>query len=123
MCFLHTHMKILTDDVLQAYDELGGIDYLLSQPKLLERILIRLIKQSAPPSELIVDLSQEMPWLDFANRLSYKSFPIVSGVDDIEHRALSSAPDSWKPSTISPQEEFDRLPPLPPKTTPDIVIK
>jgi hypothetical protein len=110
-------MNILTEDVLQAYDELGGIDYLMSQPKLLERILIRLVKQQAPQPEVIINLSVDLPWLDFNQRLAYRhsASPEALGATDVAHRALpaeESAPLLELATTLEPRKAVrDSAPP------------
>jgi hypothetical protein len=69
-------MDPLKQDVLQAYEELGGINYLMREPALLKRILVRLVKQQAPQPEVIIDLARDMPWLNFTSRLSYKDYTV-----------------------------------------------
>jgi hypothetical protein len=153
-----THPKnILTEDVLQAYDELGGIKYLEQHPELLQRILLKIVNTPDPAPSIIIDMTNYAPWMDWKRRLSYRqgedigALPSPDDVTDIVPRALPSGEAqqtgnpistiqseipsstheaqtlelerSWKPSTISPQQEFDRLPPLPPRSKPDIEIK
>ena len=62
-------MDKLLQDALQAYNELGGEEYLEKHPELLERIL--LYKMSKIATEQTIDLVIEIPWLD-RNRLSYR---------------------------------------------------
>jgi len=64
--------SFLKTDVLQAYDELGGINYLYANPALMERILLRMMKEPLPQPSTVIYLSDEAPWIDFSQRLSYK---------------------------------------------------
>ena len=84
----------LKADILQAYDELGGIDYLYENPALMERILLRMLKQQAPLPALTVVLSEEAPWIDFSQRLAYKT-ESRENTTDVAFRE-TSAPTPWK---------------------------
>jgi hypothetical protein len=108
-----------------SYDE-----FLEENPGFHQKFLLSMVKEPLPPGPARVDVN--ISWLS-ANRLSYKAVEAVDDATDIVPRALPSGEvheaqaleleRSWKPSTISPQQEFDRLPPLPPRSKPDIEIK
>lgn len=83
-----TSESFLKQDVLQAYAELGGYSYLVQQPKLLEAVLLRLIKkpETTGTSAIVIDLQKLVPWMDFGNRLSYQRESLKSEVTDVVPR-------------------------------------
>jgi hypothetical protein len=73
--------KVLLNDVLKAYEQMGRVDAFVKDEKLLEAVLLKLFAQQAPQPEIIINLTAEMPWLDFENRLSYKQGALSASLD------------------------------------------
>ena len=100
----------LKEDILAAYDQLGGYSYLLKNSDLMERILLRMIKQPNPLPTLVIDLNSEFPWLDYGQRLSYKHAVSAETAPPPQVKALALG---WKkPQETSEtrlREDIDKL--------------
>jgi hypothetical protein len=81
-------------DILQAYDQLGGINYLYNHPALMERILLKILKQPAPQPSLTINLLVDIPFVNWNNRLSYRE----SGPELVQEtpRITASEPTPWR---------------------------
>jgi len=89
--------NIIAEDILFAYDALGGIEYLKKHPALLERILLKIVSSAAPQPNIVIDMSQYAPWIDWRQRLQYKEItgPSTSAVR-IEHPIEDAKLVSWR---------------------------
>jgi len=101
-------MDKLLQDALQAYNELGGEDYLEKNPELLERILLYKMtkQQEAPELEVVI----EIPWLS-RDRLAYRTEGNVEDAKLIEQSASRDAPSA----ALSPRLDLNPWKPAPPE--------
>ena len=81
----------LMQDVLRAYRDGGGYKVFVNDERLLEAVLLKLFKQEAPQPMLILDLVQEIPWMNWGDRLAYKQGALVGNVEDVAFRAMPSS--------------------------------
>lgn len=103
--------------VLRVARENKGYDAFLRQyPGFHQKALLAMMRESSPPGPARVDVN--ISWLS-PERLAYKQAEVIEqGATDV------TDVQSWKPNSISPRQEFDRLPNLPTdEGLPDIVIK
>ena len=99
--------NILKEDILQAYDELGGIEYLRRNPELLQRILLKIV--NAPTQEAKTRTVIDLPWLDWGSRLSYRE-QRASRLPDIEDiEVIRSWKDGERPADPGTQEFLEGL--------------
>lgn len=92
---------VLLQDILQAYHDAGGVNCFLKDEKLLEAVLLKLFAQPTPPPAVVIDLSIHAPWINWSNRLQYKTAPLELVQDAPSERPIEQRPTiieegSWK---------------------------
>jgi hypothetical protein len=81
----------LRKEALKAFKQLGGAKYLLKNPVLLEKILVRMAGEAPPPAQQNTTVQVNVGWLS-PNRLSYKNqivdiAPAIAATQMIEQGA------------------------------------
>lgn len=83
----------LQKDILEAYRQLGGVKFLVKNPALLEKLLIKSI---APPKtdQLDQTITINIPWLK-PDRLSYRNGkPLASDINNVVDLAPAQVLDA-----------------------------
>ena len=90
----------LRQDVLQAYKELGGARYLMQNPALLAKLLVKIAGETKETNPATVSVN--ISWLT-PDRLSYRQAadvvdiaPAIAGDQLIEQSIKGSEPQGWR---------------------------
>ena len=112
----HFDAATLRQDILQAYKQLGGVKYLVQNPALLQKLLLKIANGPALISQAPITIN--VPWLT-PDRLAYKrgsaldlgpaaiTDAVITG--DAQRASNLASQQSWKDEAQSPTRLGARL--------------